>query len=155
MNLLDAAYNTVHDYPGGSQSLAPRMGKSATSLSHEVTCTGTAKLGLLDAAKITMLTGDLRILQAFAANQGQMLVPLPHLEAMSDDSMLRLADAAREFGEMCTAVASTLADGVITDNELERIDRESGELIASVHALRESLAARNRAAKPEFIRAAI
>ena len=154
MNLLDAAYNTVHDYAGGAQSLAPRMGKSACSLSHEVTATGTAKLGLLDAAKVVALTGDLRILQAFAANAGQMLVPLPHLDVELDDSMLRLAAAACEFGEMCTAVASTLSDGVITDNELVRIDRECGELIASVHHLRESLAARNIAAKPAYLKAA-
>lgn len=153
MNLLDAAYNSVHDYPGGAQSLAPRMGKSACSLSHEVTVTGTAKFGLLDAAKVVALTGDLRILQAFAANAGQMLVPLPHIDVQANDSMLRLADAAREFGELCTAVASTLADGVITDNELERVDRESGELIASVHALRESLATRNFESKPANLKA--
>lgn len=153
MNLLDASYNVVHDYPGGSNSLAPRMGKSATTLSHEVTSTGTAKLGLLDAAKITHLTGDLRILQAFAANAGQMLVPLPNVAPASDDCMLRLADTAREFGEMCAEVAGNLADGAITDNELARIDKECGELIASIHTLRESLEARNRAVKPDYIRA--
>jgi hypothetical protein len=153
MNILDAAYNVVHDYPGGSQSLAPRMGKSATTLSHEVAAIGTAKLGLLDAAKITHLTNDLRILAAFAANAGQMLVPLPNAAPMSDDCMLRLADTAKEFGELCREVAGDLVDGEISDNELGRIDRACGELIASVHAMREALARRNAAAKPDHIRA--
>lgn len=36
-----------------------------------------------------------------------------------------------------------LVDGKISDNELRRIDKECGELIASLHALRESLARRN------------
>ena len=101
MNLLDAAYNVVHDYPGGSHSLAPRIGKSATTLSHEVAAHGTAKLGLIDAAKITVLSGDLRILEVFAINAGQMLVPLPiDFDARSDDSMARLADSTQEFGNL-------------------------------------------------------
>ena len=153
MNLLDAAYNVVHDYPGGSHSLAPRMGKSATTLSHEVAADGTAKLGLLDAAKITALSGDLRILEAFATNAGQMLVPLPNaVEFENDDCMLRLADSAKEFGELCREVASDLVDGKITDNELARIDRECGELIAAVHALRLALGERNLQSKPDHIK---
>ncbi len=153
MNLLDAAYNVVHDYPGGSHSLAPRMGKSSTTLSHEVAADGTAKLGLLDAEKITALSGDLRILEAFATNAGQMIVPLPCVDtSLSDDCMLRLAAAAKEFGDMCTEAATSLQDGRITDNELARFDRECGELIASVHSLREALERRNQASKPAHIR---
>ena len=141
MNLLDAAYNLVHDYAGGASSLAPRLGKSSTYLSAEVSATGTAKLGLLDADKLTGLTGDLRILRAFALNHGQMLVPLPDAVVLGDDDcMLRLADTAREFGDLCKEVAGDLVDGRISINELKRIDRECGELIASVHALHESVA---------------
>lgn len=148
MNLRDAAYHVVHDYPGGASSLAPRLGKSATYLSSEVAGTGTAKLGLLDAETITHLTGDLRILAAFAGNAGQMLVPLPLSGTLpQDDCMLRLADSAKGFGELCKEVAGDLADGDISDNELIRIDRECGQLIASLHALRGSLATRNQAGK--------
>ena len=39
-------------------------------------------------------------------------------------------------------------DGKISDNELARIDRECGELIASLHQVRESVARRNMAGKP-------
>lgn len=153
MNLLDAAYNVVHDYPGGSHSLAPRMGKSATTLSHEVAADGTAKLGLLDAAKITTLSGDLRILEAFATNCGQMLVPLPAaVDLQSDDCMLRMAATVREFGDLCTEVAADLQDGKISDNELARIDRECGELIAAVHGLRQALEQRNHQSKPDHIK---
>lgn len=145
MNLRDVAFNVVHDSPGGAVSLAPRLGKSHTSLAHELNGTGVAKLGLLDAEKITLLLGDMRILQAFAVNCGQMLVPLPDATALSeDDCMLRLADSAREFGELCKEVGGDLADGQICDNELRCIDKECGELIASLHALREALSKRNR-----------
>lgn len=149
MSLRDAAFNTVHDYPGGSVSLAPRLGKSHTSLSHELTGTGTAKLGLLDAEKIILLTGDLRILDSMATHCGQMLVPLPDAVMIAgDDCMLRLADTAREFGDLCKEVGGDLVDGKISDNEMRRIDRECSELIASLHALRESLARRNLESKP-------
>lgn len=153
MDLRDVAANVVHDYPGGAPSLAPRVGKNATTLAHEVNGTGAAKLGLLDAEKITLRTGDLRILQAFALNCGQMLVPLPEVEGADiDDCMIRLANTAREFGDLCTEVAGDLADGAISDNELSRIDRECGELISSLRILREALARRNLAGKPGELR---
>lgn len=149
MDLRDVAANVVHDYPGGSPSLAPRIGKNSTTLLHEVNGTGAAKLGLLDAEKITQRSGDLRILEAFAMNCGQMVIPLPEaLTAAGDDCMLKLADTAREFGEFCAEVGGDLADGKISDNELERIDRECGQLIASLHSVREALARRNLASKP-------
>lgn len=144
MHLRDVAFNVVHDSPGGAVSLAPRLAKSHTSLAHELNGTGIAKLGLIDAEKITLLTGDLRILEAFAGNCGQMIVPLPNAAVFGDDDcMLRLADSAKEFGDLVREVGADLVDGKISDNELHRIDRECGELIASLHALRESLARRN------------
>ena len=149
MDLRDVAANVVHDYPGGAPSLAPRIGKNATTLAHELNGTGAAKLGLLDAEKITLRTGDMRILEAFALNCGQMLVPLPAaFDADADDCMARLATTAREFGDLCTEVATDLVDGAISDNELARIDRECGELMASLRTLREALARRNQAGKP-------
>ena len=148
MNTLDAAYNLVHDHPGGSDSLAPRVGKNATTLSHEVSGTGMAKLGLLTAEKLTQRTGDLRILASFAGNCGQMIVPLPCVGDVEGDAcMARLADVIEEFGKLCRETAVDLADGKINDNELGRIDGEIGQVIAKLHAMRESLAARNQAEK--------
>lgn len=148
MNLLDAAYNVVHDAPGGCESLAPRIGKNPTTLDHEVKATGTAKLGLLTAAKITHFTGDLRILEAWAANAGQMLVPLPAVAfPLSHDCFKRLANTAKEFADVVREVGGDLDDDDINDNEMHRIDRECGELIASVHALRQALASRNAACR--------
>ena len=77
MNVIDAAYGVVHDYPGGSDSLAPRLGKASVTLSHEVARVGTAKLGLDTAVKVSVLTGDFRILDAFALQCGRMVLPLP------------------------------------------------------------------------------
>lgn len=64
MNLQDAAYHTVHDYPGGTSALAVRLGKHTTTLNHEVRppVGSSAKLGLVDAQRIMAMSGDHRIL---------------------------------------------------------------------------------------------
>lgn len=149
MRLRDAAFNLVQDYPGGAESLAPRFGKNATTLSHEVKGTGTAKLGLEDSERMTIMSGDLRILASFAHNCGQMLVPLPEaLEHAGDDCMMRLADTAREFAELCREVSADLADGTISDNELARINKEVGRMNGCLHALQKAVAVRNLEGKP-------
>lgn len=151
MNLLDAAYHVVHNYLGGPASLAPRMNKSPVTLAHEVSGQGAAKFSLLDAEKVTHMTGDLLILSVFATNAGQMLVPLPDAALVGDDCMLRLADTARDYGELCREAANDLKDGKISDNELRRIDARAAALIASVHSMRKSLAALNEQNKPKSL----
>lgn len=146
--ILDAAYHVVHDYPGGAVSLAPRLNKSSTTLSHEVTATGTAKLGLLDAVKITGFSGDLRILQAWAMHAGQMLLPLPDQDGGPDECLNHVSSSAKEFAELVSEVAFDLSDGSISDNEMQRIEHEAGELFAAVHGLLKALRERNQAGKP-------
>lgn len=150
--ILDAAYHVVHDYPGGSRSLAPRLNKASTTLSHEVTATGSAKLGLLDAVKITAFSGDMRILHAWAIEAGQMLVPLPEGVSESDECLAKVAAAAKEFSDLVQAAATSLADGRVSDNELDRIKIEAGELFAAVHGLIRSMSERNEAGKPRHER---
>lgn len=151
MQLLDAAYNVVHDYPGGATSLAPRLGKSPTTLNHEVTGTGTAKFGLLDACKTSQLSGDLRILQSFAEACGQMCVPLPNMPVPEGNDVMRaMAESSREFAELCQEVCQDMADGAISDNELGRIETARSELIARLAQLGDAIRSLNQARKPGF-----
>lgn len=152
MSLLDAAYDVVHEYPGGAAALAVRLKKSPTTLCHELTSTGSAKLGLLDAKKISDFSGDLRILQAWAGEAGQMLVPLPGLDNGTDECLARLSGAAKEFSDLVAEVSISMADGAVSDNELTRIRREAAELFAKVHSLLGAVEQRNQAAKPQYVR---
>ncbi len=152
MQLLDAAYHSVHDYPGGAPSLAPRMGKSPHSLNHEVTSSGSAKLGLVDAAKICQLTGDYRILYAFAEACGHVCIPMPAGTAPNAEGVLtQLAETSREFAELCTEVCASAADGRITDNELERISRERMDMLTALARLGEAVLVMNQSGKPSHI----
>lgn len=136
MNEIDAAYNVVHDYPGGSESLAPRVGKNSTTLSHEVALVGTAKLGLQTAVKLSVASGDLRILQAFAAQCGQMLLPLPGALSLSgNDCIKRLGDVLRDSGAVVRETVADLEDGQVSFNERRRIGNECALLMRSISAL--------------------
>lgn len=132
MNVMDAAYNLVAAYPGGAASLAPRVGKAATTLAHEVNRTGTAKLGVETAVAISVLSQDMRILEAFAAQCGRMTLPLPEVLQEGDSTVLaRLGDMLREQSHVVREVTESLADGHISGNEHARIRREVGELIST------------------------
>ena len=135
MNILDAAYHLAHDYPGGAEALALRMGKQAGRLSHELTATGTAKLGLVDALKMSQLTGDYRVVHAFAAACGGMFVPLPQPDEVVTEALADVATCVKEFGELVTAFCTAVADGKVSRNELRRIEVEAGDALNAIHQL--------------------
>lgn len=145
MNVIDAAYNVVHDYAGGAESLGPRIGKNPTTLSHEVARVGTAKLGLDTAVKVTLMSGDMRILSAFAMQCGHMLLPLPQgVPVAESDCMRRLAQVLRDSGEVVRETVCALEDGGINDNERKRIQQDCATLVRTVSVLMAAVDARCR-----------
>lgn len=136
---LDAAYHVVHDYaPDGAASLAPRMGKSSTTLCHEVKPppSSMAKLGLVDAVKITDLTGDLRILHAFAEAVGHQAVKVEVPETDSAPNLMAAMSLfAKETAEALLAMHEALADGRVTENEIRRFEKEVGDVAPAACSL--------------------
>lgn len=151
MNSLDAARYLMRAYPGGADSLAPRLDKSATTLRHEVAAHGAYKLGLLDAEAMTQMAAEqhvpnaLAILHSVAANCGAMVIALPDGHATSEATYEALAAAAKSFAEFVAVAAQAPADGRVTGNELRDVDRELGALIACAHRVRGGLAAMHAA----------
>ncbi|MFN4114953.1 MAG: phage regulatory CII family protein [Inhella sp.] len=149
MDVLTAAYNLVADYPGGSVALAPQLGKSHTTLSHELNRNYPgAKLGLLDAVKLSVLSGDARVADAFAREMGGIFLPLLAGGGSLAGTLSELAQLACKFGELVQETNRAWADGQITANELAVLEREAGELSAAMgrvlaHA-RADCEARNR-----------
>jgi hypothetical protein len=132
MDVITAAANVAEDYKGGARQLAHDIDRNATTFSHELNETGAAKLGLRTAVKMTMRSKDLRILNAFAAEVGQMCVPLPEsLMVDGDMTMLDLGRVAKEFGDVVQEVSAAASDGEVTANELQRVERQWGELVAA------------------------
>lgn len=154
MDVMTAAANVAEDFkPGGASGLAALIDRNPTTFSHELNETGSAKLGLRTAVKMTKRSKDLRILYAFAADNGQMCVPLPSsLLVDGDMTMQDLARVAKEFGDVVHEVSSAAADGDVTANELERVERQWGELIAAGQQLLAHMRAKHEAGKPAVLR---
>ena len=109
--------------------------QAASTLCHELDPDyAMAKLGLADAVKITKRTRDLRILQAFAADCGQYVLPLPDLEAGGDVTE-HIIRCTKEFSDYLQAFSASMADGRVTDNELARCQKELGELVQTANGL--------------------
>lgn len=144
MNITDALHRAVHSYPGGAESLAPRLRISASSLSHKVSPTyPTAHCSPGEMAAIMELTGDHGPLQALAERLGYMLLPMPAVGMDGDQLAQRMAASVREFGEFVAEVAKDLADNQVSDNELRAIERELAEMMGAAQQLYAYAAARN------------
>jgi hypothetical protein len=155
LSVLDAAFNVAHDFkPGGASGLARAMDCNPTTLSHEIKATAGAKLGLATAVKMTVRSGDMRILNAFAAECGAMVVLLPEsLDAGSNRNMQDLAAMAKEFGDVVQAAAGAL-DQDTTFNELVEVRRQWSELLVVGQRMMSGIEARYEASKPTHLRAA-
>ena len=129
-SVLDAAFHVAHDSPGGIHALAARMATSPNVLNKKVDPnTDTHHLRLDEAVKISLLTQDARILQAFAGSLSHVAIPLTDNH---DDADMGLLDGfmqvIKEFGELTTAFQTAWADGAINSKELIRIKQEAQDV---------------------------
>lgn len=85
------------------------------------------------------MTGDNRILHAFALRLRHMAVPLPAPVAGDDDVSLRIIAITKELGEYLQAVAVAVTDGQVTGTEMRAIEREEGDLLRAVSELHSCL----------------
>lgn len=143
MNVADAAYAVVHDYPGGSESLAPRIGMSAAVLRNKVnTNCNTHHLSLAEADRITGITGDLRIAHAFAATHGfVMFRPCTGCDATDMAVLEVMAGLWSTNGDLGSKVHLALADGDLTDGEMEKVREAAYALQARIGGLLDRLGA--------------
>lgn len=147
MDVTLALQRAVRGFGLGSAALAARLGVSPTSLAHKVSPTYTAAHCSPEECLVIMeVTGDHGALHAMAGGLGYVLLPVPSLEA-GGESMQALAKTVGEFGELCSQVATAVADGHITDNERARIEAEGAEALAAIEVLLQAVARANLAGK--------
>ncbi|WP_414554766.1 phage regulatory CII family protein [Stenotrophomonas forensis] len=131
MNVTDAAYDTVHQYPGGSEALAPRMGMSAATLRGKVNPnTDRNLLSLQEADALMARTGDYRILHALCAEHGFIAQRVDAPE--SGTLITALLSAAAAKGDLAELVSKAMADNRITPNEADDISRACQQVMAAL-----------------------
>ncbi|WP_449284192.1 phage regulatory CII family protein [Luteimonas qiangzhengi] len=141
--MTDAAYATVHDYPGGAGSLAPRIGTTQAVLNSKVNPnTTTHHLTLAEAVKLMVLTGDKRMLHAIAMESGDVVVEGAAALPACDMAVLEaMTGVFARAGQVGANVHTALADGRVTRKELAAIERQAYALQQKAVALVHKLAA--------------
>lgn len=145
MNVLDAAYWTGRDYPGGIEALARRLHKP--NLSDELNPNRpTAKLGLSTAVDMQVMSGDFRILYAMAAEL-RHFPPVPMPEALPGEApcLAQLSKLAHEFSQLVGEVAKDLGDNQVTNAELAEVVHRWHALVACGQTLVQQMATMNAA----------
>lgn len=146
MNSIDAAYAVVHDYPGGSESLGPRVGISPAVLRNKVNPNNdTHHLTFAEARRISDMTGDFRMLQAWAHEAGFLLVKAPTGSADSCDMAVleQVVGLGVANGQFMQTIHAALADGRVDESEMKRIraaERELQTVAATVTQRMEGMA---------------
>lgn len=146
MNVIDAAYDTVHEYPGGAGPLASRLTRlnkdgERASMSEAVLNskvnpnTSSHHLTLAEADRIMGITGDYRILHALAYTHGFVALRIEAPQAGSVTGAMFAAVAAK--GNLAERIAKAMADNHITNNESEEISRAVMQVIAAVAEISE------------------
>lgn len=134
MNITTAADLTVHDYKGGSEALGAVIGMSPAVLRNKVNPNNTTHhLTLAEADRIVRMTGDVRILAAFAHSNGYLLVKAPESCGESDMSVLeQVAALMIAHGRFGHEVYDALADGGVDQQEMQRVDAAGRALMEAV-----------------------
>jgi hypothetical protein len=121
MNVIDAAQATVKAYPGGAESLAPRLGMSGALLRGKVNPNSDRNhLTLAEADELMATTGDHRILQALAAEHGYSLERLASRKHQGGIA-LHVMSLNAEQGKLAQELHDAFADGSISPNEMQAI----------------------------------
>lgn len=157
MNLLDASRQQVSTYPGGIESFAPRLnGKSVSTLEKELRNAAGFKWGALDALSLSVMSLELGAPDALvypaavAAAVHCRLIPLPSMpDVPLDAAMHTVASTSAAAHKLIAEACEDLADGVVSDNEMKRIDRVLSDVMAELWRMRSAFSALNKAGKPQ------
>lgn len=123
MNTTDAAYHTVHDYPGGSESLGPRVGISPAVLRNKVNPNNdTHHLTFAEAQRLVDITGDDQMLRAWANARGYLVVQAPAGHDCDMSVLEAVVETGVAHGQWMQTIHSALADGAIDAKEVQAID---------------------------------
>lgn len=138
MDVFEAAYRVAHDFqPNGAVGLARLMGKNPGTLLNKLNPhQETHLLSLADAVQMSTITGDTRILQAFADTLGCAVFALPDGGFACDAELIGLIlKRDQRNGEFARALDRALADGRISRAEARELRRWGLTVITSVMEL--------------------
>lgn len=153
---IDAAAVLCSHYPGGTAAMAQRLGISPTTLRHMLNPSpgSFAKLGVEQLMRICEIAhaagvpGAWAPLDAMELQAGRLAVPLPDVQAAGGDAVAHVSGLAKEFSELLQVFSKSVADGEVSQNELDEVRAEALDLIGQVHHVLMYAAATHASGKP-------
>lgn len=109
-------------------ALARMLGKSEKTLASKLNNDSdydTHNLNLREAIAITEITGDERILAAWAVSRGKILIEIPTVSLTDEEFSDVLLQVQATQGELARAIIESRADGVITEADYTAIHRNT------------------------------
>ena len=132
----EAAYRVGHDFPGKVPALARLLAKNPGTLGNQLNPNTEAHaLTLVTAVAMTLVSGDPRILEAFAGTCGYGVFKLPEGVA-SDEALLDIVlESQAEVGLFGRLMRDALKDGDVSRKELKEMDAQCRRVVAAFHTL--------------------
>ncbi|MEQ6309878.1 MAG: phage regulatory CII family protein [Pseudomonadales bacterium] len=130
MDVVDAAFLTGQNHPGGVAALAVRMGVNAGTLQHKLNPNNaTHHLTLPEAVRMQAVTGDVSVLRAMAHQLGYVA-----WRAMPDQAEADPVEAFMHFQTAVAEVTRAAADllrpeGRASRNGVRRLDQQLQDLM--------------------------
>lgn len=150
--MIDGVRRAARCYPGGVDAVALRLGKSPSTLEKELRGAPGYKLGFEDAHEIMVICRDVgsdHALDGFNAQAdglGAVVTMLPEGVCPGSCTGGMVAKLMREFSDVIASVGESMSDGIITPNELRKIEAQWGEVVAAGQDLLRGLSAKVKAA---------
>lgn len=133
--VLRAISNTVHNFPGGVDALAKRMGMSANTLQHKVNLNNeTHRVSAGELARLCHAAGDYSAAEVILAQGGFVCLPVhPVTPDSLADGFARVVSAQAEF---FNSVRDAMASGAPTTRQQnKRTQYHQMELLGAINAL--------------------
>ncbi|HSH98863.1 MAG: phage regulatory CII family protein [Methylophilaceae bacterium] len=137
LNLADLAYQIAHNFPGGVQALAQRMGMSYTVLKNKLNpnCS-THHLNIEELEAIVMLADTDELAHWATRERNGVFVPIMTQDEVNDMELLDCSAISDErYGLFKGKLRRILADGIVTLEELKELKLENFSLQQAIMTL--------------------
>lgn len=132
--LREVCREAVKHAPSGlsTEAVAERVGMRYSTLMSQLSGHDAHKLGADMLVPIMLATGSRAPIKWMAKALGGVFVELPPVSAQDDAVTQSLVASVREFGDFAAQVAQSLDDGVLSREELDRIDADGLDAVSAI-----------------------
>lgn len=134
-SILNIAAAVVRNSALEVKGMAIATGKQAKVLNQELKGSDRHKLGLIDAINHSMIAADPAVLMEWARLCGVAVVHIPPVGLVDDiELMTSYSQFMKEVGDVAEQLNATLADRRVTAAEVDRMKKESRDVIQSLYS---------------------